>query len=139
MAYLGYLVKVGDYKIPANKFIKAESYSVYVNMQDIDPWTDAEGYLHREPVELKALKVEFETPAMLTNIEFSEFIRNIRNNYKNPTARGCEITAYIPEYDDYVTQYGYLADFTPQMYSATPTEIRYNPVRFAFIGGVADD
>ena len=49
------------------------------------------------------------------------------------------MTAYIPEYDDYVTQYGYLADFTPQMYSATPTEIRYNPVRFAFIGGVADD
>ncbi len=139
MAYLGFLVKVGDYKIPANKFIKAESYSVYVNMQDVDPWTDAEGYLHREPVELKALKVEFETPAMLTNIEFSEFMNNIRNNYKNPTARGCEITAYIPEYDDYVTQYGYLADFTPQMYSATPTEIRYNPVRFAFIGGVADD
>ena len=139
MAYLGYLVKVGDYKIPANKFIKAESYSAYVNMQDVDPWTDAEGYLHREPVELKGLKIEFETPAMLTNIEFSEFMSNIRNNYKNPTARGCEITAYIPEYDDYVTQYGYLADFTPQMYSATPTEIRYNPVRFAFIGGVADD
>ena len=139
MAYLGYLVKVGDYKIPANKFIKAESYSAYVNMQDVEPWTDAEGYLHREPVELKALKVEFETPAMLTNIEFSEFMSNIRNNYKNSTARGCEITAYIPEYDDYVTQYGYLADFTPQMYSATPTEIRYNPVRFAFVGGVADD
>ena len=139
MAYLGFLVKVGDYKIPANKFIKAESYSAYVNMQDVEPWTDAEGYLHREPVELKALKVEFETPAMLTNIEFSEFMSNIRINYKNPTARGCEITAYIPEYDDYVTQYGYLADFTPQMYSATPTEIRYNPVRFAFIGGVADD
>ena len=139
MAYLGFLVKVGDYKIPANKFIKAESYSAYVNMQDVEPWTDAEGYLHREPVELKALKVEFETPAMLTNIEFSEFMSNIRNNCKNPIARGCEITAYIPEYDDYVTQYGYLADFTPQMYSATKNEIKYNPVRFAFVGGVADD
>lgn len=39
MAYSGWLIKIGDpetgYIIPSNKYIKAESYSVYVNMQDL--------------------------------------------------------------------------------------------------------
>lgn len=139
MAYKGYLIKVGDYKIPANKFIKADSYSPYVNMQDLDPWTDANGYLHRNAVDLKALKVEFETPAMLTNYDLEEFLSNIRRNYTNSTARECMVEAYIPEYNDYVTQKCYLADFTPQIYSSYGGVLRYNPIRFAFIGGLADD
>lgn len=139
MAYKGYLIKVGDYKIPANKFIKADSYSPYVNMQDLDPWTDANGYLHRNAVDLKALKVEFETPAMLTNYDLEEFLSNIRRNYTNSTARECMVEAYIPEYNDYVTQKCYLADFTPQIYSSYGDVLRYNPIRFAFIGGLADD
>ena len=88
------------------------------------------------PVELKALKVEFETPAMLTNISFSELMNNIRSNYVNPKGREGYITAYIPEYDDYVTQYGYLADFTPKIYSNYGGIVRYEPIRLAFIGGV---
>lgn len=139
MAYNGYLVKIGDYVIPAKKFIRADSYSAYVNMQDIDPYTDANGYLHREAVDLKALKVEFETPAMLTNMEFAKFMSKIRENYINSKSRSVLITAYIPEYDDYVTQTGYLADFTPQIYGTYGGVIHYNPIRFAFIGGVAND
>lgn len=139
MAYQGYLIKVGNYKIPANKFIKADSYSPYVNMQDLDPWTDANGYLHRNAVDLKALKVEFETPAMLTNYDLEEFLSNIRRNYTSSTARECMVEAYIPEYNDYVTQKCYLADFTPQIYSSYGDVLRYNPIRFAFIGGLADD
>ena len=136
MAYSGFLIKIGDYIIPANKFIKAESYSPYVNMQDIDDWTDANGYLHREAVELKALKVEFETPAMLTNTELSELMNNIKANFTNAKGRECMITAYIPEYDDYVTQLGYMADFQPQIYGTYGGVIHYNPIRLAFIGGV---
>lgn len=136
MAYQGWLVKVGNYIIPANKFIKAESYSAYVNMQDLDPWTDANGYVHRNAVELKAAKVEFETPAMLTNAQFSELMRNIQANYTIPRARQLILTAYIPEYDNYVIQTAYMADFTPQIYGNYGGVIRYNPVRLAFIGGV---
>lgn len=138
MAYSGFLLKIGNYTIPADKFIRAQSYQAYANMQDVDPWTDANGYLHREAVELKALKAEFDTPAMLTNTEFAELMRNIRENYINATARTCMITAYIPEYDDYVTQIGYMADFQPQMYSTAGGIIRYNAVRLSFIGGVFD-
>lgn len=142
MAYSGWLIKIGDpetgYIILSNKYIKAESYSVYVNMQDLDPWTDANGYIHRNAVELKALKVEFETPAMLTNKDFSELMANIRRNYTVPRARQFLLTAYIPEYDDYMTQTAYMADFTPQIYSNANGIIKYNPVRIAFIGGVYD-
>lgn len=139
MAYSGFLLKVGNYTIPTNKFIRAESYSAYVNMQDLDPWTDANGYVHREAVDLKALKVEFETPAMLTDRELSELLQNIQANYTIPKARQCIVTAYIPEYDDYVTQTAYLSDFTPQMYGTYGGVIHYNPVRLSFIGGVYRD
>ena len=75
---------------------------------------------------------------MLTNTEFEELMSNIRANYIVPGERSFYLTAYIPEYDRYVTQRAYMADFTPQMYSTAGGIIRYNPVRLAFIGGVYD-
>lgn len=146
MSYSGWLIKIGDYKIPL-KYIKAESYSAYVNMQDLEDYTDANGFLHRNALDLKAFKVEFETRAMLTNKEFKELMSNIKENYTVKKARQGMITAYIPEYDDYVTQTGYLADFNPQMYYADGEKdangikiknpvIKYNSMRMAFIGGV---
>lgn len=135
MAYSGFLLKIGSYTVPF-KFLKADSYSVGVKMQDIDAWTDADGYLHREAVELKVAKVEFETPALLTNEEFNELMVKIRSNYVNAQGREFNITAYIPETDTYVTQRAYMADITPTLYFADNTTIKYNPIRFAFVGGV---
>ena len=136
MAYAGYLIKIGDYTIPTS-IIKADSYYAYVNMQDYEPWTDATGHLHRDAVELKALKVEFETVAMLNDTQFASLMSNIKSNFISARARECEITAYIPEDDDYVTQRGYMADIKPQMYFADASKIQYDPIRFAFIGGVS--
>ena len=136
MAYNGYLIKVGDYKIP-HKYIKAESYSAYVNMQDVDPWTDADGFVHRTAVELKALKVEFDTVPMLTDTTFEELMSNIRANYLSEKERTLNVTAYIPETNKYVTQKAYLADFTPTIYGTYDWEIKYESIHLAFIGGVA--
>lgn len=140
MAYGGFLVKVGEYIIP-QKFIKADSYKAYVNMQDIDDYTDANGYLHRNAVELKALKVEFDVRAMLTGSEngLEELMSNIRNSYTNSRGRECIITAFIPEYNDYVTQKGYLADFQPQIYGTYGGELHYSSFHMSFIGGVYND
>ena len=138
MAYSGFLLKIGDWVFPES-LMAANSYSPYVNMQDVDPWTDENGELHRNPINLKALKVEFETKNMLTSTQFAEIMRNIRANYVSEKGRSCFITAYIPEYDDYVTQYGYLADFQPQIYTTGGGIVKYNSIRFAFIGGVAQD
>lgn len=136
MAYGGYLLKIGNYKINAKKYIKFNSYSVYPNMQDLEPWTDSNGLLHRNPVELKAVKVEFETPAGLTNAEFAEFMKNIRGQYVSAKGRTVYFTAYVPEYDDYVTQYGYVADFQPSIYGIKGNTIIYNAIKFSVIGGV---
>ena len=138
MAYSGFLLKIGDWVFPES-LMAANTYSPYVNMQDVDPWTDENGELHRNPIDLKALKVEFETKNMLTSTQFAEIMRNIRANYVSEKGRSCFITAYIPEYDDYVTQYGYLADFQPQIYTTGGGIVKYNSIRFAFIGGVAQD
>lgn len=135
--YQGWLVKIGDYIIPF-EFIRAESYKANANMQDLDPWTDTNGYLHRNPVELKALKVEFETPAMLTDERLSVFLANVDSNITDPVANECTITAYIPRYNRYFTQKGYLIDLDPQMYFANAEKIQYNAIRFAFVGGVYD-
>ena len=138
MAYSGFLLKIGSWEFPES-LMAINSYSPYVNMQDVDPWTDENGELHRNPIDLKALKVEFETKNMLTSTEFAKIMRNIQANYVSEKGRSCYITAYIPEYDDYVTQLGYLADFQPQIYSTGGGVVRYNPIRLAFIGGVAQD
>lgn len=141
MAYNGYLLRLtgpASYVFP-HKYIKAESYSAYVNMQDVDDYTDANGYLHREPVDLKAFKCEFETVPMLTNKELTEIMNGIESTYTLARGRQMSIEAYVPETDSYVTQNGYLADFTPQIYGIFNGVIYYNPIRLAFIGGVSGE
>lgn len=144
--YAGWLVKIGigegAYTIPSKRFIAADSYKAYANMQDLDPWTDADGYLHRNAVRLKALKVEFETPAMLTDEDFAELMWNIDRNMINSDANECYIEAFIPRYNRYERQKGYLVDIEPQIYGNYERDrsgrgiLRYDPIRIAFVGGV---
>lgn len=136
MAYNGYLLKIGSYTIPL-KFIRADSYNAYVNMQDVDPWTDADGMLHRNAVDLKALKIEFETVPQMTNKTFEEMMGKIRAQYISEKERTFNVTAYVPETDSYISQKCYLADFTPQIYYADSKIIKYDAIRMAIIGGVA--
>ena len=79
MAYNGFLIKVGDYTIPTNKYIKANSYSALYSTSDLDSYRDANGVLHRQALDHKLLKIEFETPAMLTNDEMSALMANIQS------------------------------------------------------------
>ena len=135
MAYSEFLIKVGDYIIPANKYIKSDSYSVYRNIQDLDSYRDANGFLHRNVLSHVANKVEFETPAMLTNIEFASLMKNIQRNYiSSLEERKALVTLYIPEIDDYVTQEMYMSDVKPTIYGTYGGIVRYNAVRIAFIG-----
>ena len=135
MAYSGFLLKIGDYEFP-QKYIFKESYSAYANMQDLDPWTDSNGYVHRNAVKLKAIKVEFETIPMITDTQWQKIMKKIRSQVVKEDGKECYITAYIPELGEYVTQYGYMADFQPTIYGTYGGEIHYNSIRLAFIGGV---
>lgn len=136
MSYQNYLIKIGNYVLPS-KYIKAQSYSAYANMQDVDPWTDADGYVHRNAVELKAIKIEFDTTPLLTGSELNQILTAISENYISPKERTVNLTAYIPEYDDYITQKAYVADFTPVVYGIFNGVIKYESIHFSIIGGVA--
>ena len=133
MAYAGYLVKVGDYTISAGKFIKAQSYKATLSVQDLDSYRDANGVLHRTALEHRVNKVEFETPAMLTNTQMAELFSNIANNYTVPTERKFIGTFYVPEIDAYVSQDMYMSDPSFTIYGIFDNVIKYNPVRIAFI------
>ncbi|MBQ8804111.1 MAG: hypothetical protein IJZ53_10790 [Tyzzerella sp.] len=133
MAYSGFLVKVGDYELPL-KFIKADSYSVYRNTQELDSYRDANGKLHRSALEHMPNKVEFDTVSMLTNVQFEEFMSNIRNQYTSTVERKASVTLYIPEINDYVTQDMYMPDIQPTIYLANNEIIKYNSVHVSFIG-----
>lgn len=134
MAYSGYLVKVGTYTIPF-KYIKYETYQAVWSVVDFDSYRDANGELHRDAVSpRRTMKVEWETPDM-SDKEFETLMANIRSQFTNATAKSCTVTAYMPETNSYKTDKCYLtSDVNFSIRYADANGIRYNPVRFAFIG-----
>lgn len=131
--YQGYLIKVGNYTIPLS-LIKADSYSVFMSITDLDSFVDANGYLHRNALDHVANKCEFETVPMLNHTQYASLMANIRSQFTVAKERKASVTLYIPELDDYVTQDMYMPDIKPSMYLASASEIKYNAVRLAFIG-----
>ena len=133
MAYAGYLIKVGTYTIPLS-IIRAETYSVFMSITDLDSYVDANGLLHRNALDHVANKVEFETIPLMDNTQFADLMSNIRSQMTELKERKASVTCYIPELDDYVTQDMYMPDIKPPLYFADDTIIQYNQVRLAFIG-----
>lgn len=133
MSYAGYLVKVGDYEVPTDKFIRAQSYKVTLSVQDLDSYRDANGKLHRTALEHRVNKIEFETRNMLTNTEMAELMKGIANNYTVPAERRFVGTFYVPEIDDYISQDMYMSDPSFPIYGIFDGVIKYSPVRIAFI------
>ena len=135
MAYSGYLLKVGTYIIPF-KYIKFDTYSVFQSTTDLDSYRDQEGRLRRTVLAHSPCKVEFETPAMLTNDEFATLMTNIRSQYTNVLEKKASVTLYVPESDTYVTQDMYMPDIQPSIYwhNKATGKLQYNPIRLAFIG-----
>lgn len=133
MAYNNYLIKVGTYVIPANKYIKFDSYQVSQHGQDLDSYRDASGMLHRTALTHTAIKVEFETPAMLTNTDVATLMTNIRNNFTDSVEKKANVEVYIPETDSYVTKPMYMPDIEFSIYGSYGEKLHYNPFRLAFI------
>lgn len=133
MAYAGYLIKVGTYTIPLS-IMRAETYTVFMSITDLDSYVDANGYLHRNALDHIANKVEFETIPLMDNTQFSSLMANLYAQMTETKERKASVTCYIPEIDDYVTQDMYMPDIKPILYYADDSKIQYNQVRLAFIG-----
>ena len=113
--------------------IRAESYKATLSVQDLDSYRDANGVLHRTALNHRVNKMEFETPAMLTNTQMAELFSNIANNYTVPAERKFIGTFYVPELDAYVSQDMYMSDPSFTIYGIFDGVIKYNPIRIAFI------
>ena len=136
MAFAGYLLRVGSYEIDGTKFINWDKYNVTRKIQDLDSYRDASGVLHRNALDHVPLKVEFETRTNLTNAEMAEFFGNINSNYTVAKERKANVTLYVPELDDYITQEMYMSDpqFKIKRIEPNTNVIHYESVRVAFIG-----
>ena len=132
MAYSNFLIEVGTYVIP-NKFIKADSWQSTYETVDFDSYRDANAYLHRNALADRKIKVEFETPYMYKK-DFDTLMFNIRNQYVSAVEQSANITAYVDEIGDYVTQKCYLVNVNPKVAQNSPLGIIYQPTRIAWIG-----
>lgn len=132
MAYNGYLLKVNGTTIP-DKYFRAETYKVTWNTNDLDSYRDANGELHRNALPHKPMKIEWETPPLMTNTQMAQLMALLPMAESN-TERKASVTAWIPELNGYKTQDCYMPDPEFELYGTYGGVVRYNQVRFAFIG-----
>lgn len=132
MARSDFLIKVGDYKIPY-KYIKYDTWQSTLETLDLDSYRDGNADLHRNALANRKIKVEFETPHLYEN-NLNELMSNIHANFLTEVEQDANITAYIDELGDYVTQRCYLVNVTPKVAQNSPNGVIYQPTRIAFIG-----
>ena len=123
--YSGFLLKIGN-EIFNMKYIKEKTYKGYASVQDLDSYRDANGVLHREALSHVPIKCEFET-IPLDNEQYGQIMDMIRRNYINELERKVSITAFILEYNGYVTQDAYMAEPQPQIQTIKDNNIQYAP------------
>lgn len=134
MAFSGYLVKVGTYKIPLS-YMRYESYQITYYTQDLDSYRDSDGVLHRNALQHKIGKLEFNTPIM-NNTDFSTLMSSLKAQMSDPTEKKASVTFYVPEDDAYVTQDMYIPDVVTKIRNVDEgsNTISYQETRIAFIG-----
>ena len=123
----GYLLRntaVG--KIPLS-FVKANSYSSSPNQQsDRNTYVDEQGLLHRDVLPHTSTKIEFETVPMNLNqkIQFQKYF---------PSRTVVELEYWNDETNDYEIGKFYVPTIEFSVYAVWGNDIRYNPIRVAFI------
>lgn len=131
--YSGFLLKIGDEKFNM-KYIKEKTYTAYASVQDLDSYRDADGELQRFPLPHVPIKVEFET-VPLNGEKYAEIMAMMRRNYINTLERKLPITAFLPEYNDYITQNAYLVEPQPKVDIIKDNkDVNYGSLRIAFVG-----
>lgn len=140
MAYSGYLMQIGTgegaFVITGSKYIQFATYEVVRKVQDLDPYRDANGVLHRNALPNIPLTVKFSLMPSLSNTKLSEFLSGIQDNYINELERKVLATVYVPEIDDYITQNMYMAEpvLKIQRIDANTNTLYYEATEIKFVG-----
>ena len=134
MAYNGYLVRIGNYTFP-NNVIVMKTYKASYKVQDLDPYRDANGVLHRNALAHVPPTCEFQIKPGLTNAKFDVIMNNIRSNFSNLLERKANVSVFVPELGDYVTTEMYMPDLDIQIIrQESPTVVIYDAITLKFIG-----
>lgn len=133
--YQGYLAKLGVYNVPLS-LLAPKSYHAVPNIQDLDPFRNADGVLFRNSLPHIPITMEFSTMEDLTDLELNQILQGLRMNYTNVQERKLSVTCFVPEWGEYVTQDMYLAqpDITISEIDADYGRIKYDSVKFQFVG-----
>ena len=114
MAFNGSLLKSGDDEFPLTHIYK-ESYKVTPNRrQDLDPYRDANGKLHRNTLSHTATTITFETKPMWNN-QFETVMSWLRSHYSNSSEKKIPLTYYSPDTNSYKTGNFYVPDVEMNM------------------------
>lgn len=109
MAFNGSLLKFSGDNFPL-KYVFKESYKVTPNRrQDLDPYRDGNGYLHRNTLSHTATTIQFQTKPMW-NDQFDQMMNFIRSHYTNTQEKKLQITYYSPDINSYKTGNFYVPD-----------------------------
>ena len=136
MAYSGFLMQIGNYTITGSKYVQFSTFKVTRKVQDLSPYRDANGVLHRNALSNVPLEVSFDLMGGLNNTQMSAFLGGIQSNYINALERKVSATVYVPESDSYVTQYMYMVEpeLTIQRIDGKTNTVYYEALTIKFIG-----
>lgn len=109
MAYNGYLIRIGNYEFPS-RYIVFKTYKAAYNVQDLDPYRDGNGVLHRNALAHIPPTCEFQLRSGMTNLRFDEIMNNLRANYTIPLERKANVSVFIPELGGYVETEMYMKE-----------------------------
>lgn len=130
--YNGYLVRLGNTEFPMN-YILENSYKTKPNQrQDLNPYRDASGLLHRNVVAHQPSTVEFQLRKP-TNAMVSAVNALLNNAFTNSAERKLTMTYYVPESDDYQTGEFYVPNPEYHIHHINGDTIYYNHFTLEFI------
>lgn len=126
MAFAGWLLKV-DGKILPSDYIKLSSYEITPEQeQDLDPYRDVTGLLHRNVLEHEPSKIELQLK-MLHEKQMIE-ADSILGDGKE-----CTVEYWNPKRHGYASGTFYIPARTYSIYRIEKNDVVYNPQRVALI------
>lgn len=132
MSFSGYLLKFGNDTFDL-KYIYKDSYSVTPDRrQDLDPYRDANGMLHRNVVSHYASTISFQTKPMW-NTDLDAMMTFIRNHFTNNAEKRLSITYFNPLTNGYSTGNFYMPDVSFPIHMINGNKILYKSVQLEFI------
>lgn len=138
MAFAGYLIKLkgGTAEELPMKYMAISSYKASPNQRmESDAHRATTGFLHRTTVQHTATKIEFETPAQMTNKDISALNALIASHFTDVLQRKLTIEYYDNETDTYKEGEVYAPDveYSIDRVDRARNIIYYNSIRYAFI------